>query len=86
MTRKDFELIARVVRERADMVGALSASSHQSGMLLAITLLVADFSRALRTTNPNFNARRFMEAALGPPPEGVASLPTKLADVESPTS
>lgn len=86
MTRKDFELIARVVRDRVDMVGAMNATTYQSGMLLAITLLASDFAKALRVTNPNFNAARFVEAALGPPPKGVSSLPTKLADVESPTS
>lgn len=87
MTRKDFELIAEVIAARVADVDAGSYGSYtrlaRQAELVATTHTLAV---ALRTTNPNFNATRFVEAALGPPPKGVSSLPTKLADVESPTS
>jgi hypothetical protein len=52
MTRKDFELIARVVREHIR-----SADDASEGNCIALS-----FADALAGTNPNFDRARFLKA------------------------
>jgi hypothetical protein len=56
MSRKDFELIARVLRE-----------AHYSDHLddLTVDELAERFASALSATNPNFNHSRFLRACEG---------------------
>lgn len=55
MTRKDFELIARVLKRCAD----LAVESEQVG----IRLVAWEFSTELAQTNEKFDAGRFLMAA-----------------------
>ena len=50
MTRKDFELIARVIKELRDFTG----TNHSK--------VAYDFADALTTTNPLFNRKKFLKA------------------------
>ena len=57
MTRKDFQLIADVLRDLDANVGAF----HPGYAREAATA----FANALATTNPRFDRQRFLAAALG---------------------
>lgn len=54
MTRKDFELIARVLNNSSEVMDEYSFKA-----------LVDNFVDELQGTNPNFNATRFAIAAKG---------------------
>ena len=54
MTRKDFELIAATLNR-----AYLATRGEEQGIVLAI---VADFADKLRSTNPQFDAGRFVYA------------------------
>lgn len=54
MTRKDFELIARVLNNSSEVMDEYSFKA-----------LVDNFVEELQETNPNFNATRFALAAKG---------------------
>lgn len=54
MTRKDFELIARVLNNSSEVMDEYSFKA-----------LVDNFVEELQETNPNFNATRFTLAAKG---------------------
>jgi hypothetical protein len=58
MTRKDFQLIASILREAAERHIIEPGSYTQSW-------LVERFTEALYNTNPQFNASRFRHACLG---------------------
>lgn len=56
MTRKDFEIIAKVLRD-------LDADFNNCGEdTISLALVVEELAIALRDTNPNFNHNRFVEA------------------------
>jgi|SRR5215471_3671401 len=58
MTKKDFQLIADVLKAEAERISPddTMQHSHMAGMRLA-------FVDALKETNPNFNVDRFLTAA-----------------------
>lgn len=56
MTRKDFELIAKVMRE-------LDADFNNGGEdTVSLSIVAGELARALATTNPAFNESRFLNA------------------------
>lgn len=56
MTRKDFELIAKVFHE-------LNADFNNGGEdTISLALVAEELTRALATTNPNFDRARFLKA------------------------
>lgn len=57
MSRKDFELIARVIN---DEIG--SYSSMDDPEAIALTKLASEFASALSGTNPRFNCAKFLRA------------------------
>jgi len=57
MTRKDFQLIANILKSHADV-----AASDCKGTVRAIAL---DFAQELQKTNPRFNVQRFVKACEG---------------------
>jgi hypothetical protein len=59
MTRQHFNLIAKTI---ADQYTAIPASNIEQ--LVAVHEVAVNFSHALRATNSNFDAERFMKAAL----------------------
>lgn len=87
MTKKDFELIAGVIAARVASVNAAGTDYRQSARLGELRDTALLFTIALSATNTGFDRDRFIEAALRPPRKGIAAtLPAKLANVESPTS
>ena len=54
MTRKDFQLIADVLRSHIEL-----AAPDSKGLVRAIAL---DFAQELQKTNPRFNVQRFVKA------------------------
>ena len=54
MTRKDFVLIARVIRNSSEVIDEM-----------ALEALAENFANELSGTNPNFNRDRFLSACLG---------------------
>ncbi len=59
MTRKDFKLIAATLKDcRADV----ALASDPTREMAVTDLVIARFARALKSTNPRFNADRFIEA------------------------
>lgn len=56
MTRKDFELIAKVLRESKSINAAAWSASVRA-------VLAVEFADALAETNPAFDRSRFIEAA-----------------------
>ncbi len=60
MTRKDFEMIAATLKEvRADFA---THKLHRAPGELAVDVVIARFAQALKSTNPQFNAERFVAA------------------------
>jgi len=57
MTRKDFQLIADVLRSHIELV-----APDSKGLVRAIAL---DFAQELQKTNPRFNVQRFVKACEG---------------------
>jgi hypothetical protein len=57
MTRKDFELIARVLREAHSQLTAGSIAA------IIVESLAEDFAHDLAATNPRFDRARFLKAA-----------------------
>ena len=57
MTRKDFQLIADVLKSHIKL-----AAPDSKGTVRAIAL---DFARELQKTNPRFNVQRFVKACEG---------------------
>ena len=70
MTRKDFELIAKVV------ANTLATTTEHGRQCLAL-----DFANALKATNPRFNMTRFVKACHAVSPEDRAAANMK-ASVE----
>lgn len=64
MTKKDFELIARAMREGRTYVGTDFAADRESDLHTLCCYRLAD---ALATTNPRFDRAKFLQAC------GVAS-------------
>lgn len=65
MTRRDFELIARVIRERVEAVKGIPHSPSTALLTDAhvrLSILMAD---ALGQTNPRFDRQRFLNACYG---------------------
>ncbi len=54
MTRKDYQLIARVLRNSDEMIDEM-----------ALEALVENFAEALSAENPRFDSKRFIGASLG---------------------
>jgi hypothetical protein len=68
MTRKDYELIAKAIKDARAQVPSNNASAHAVMDVLAINL-----SNALFNDNTRFNSDRFIKAAEGPGyPESVS--------------
>ena len=61
MTKKDYELIAKAIREGADQHRA-AFLEEPSGQVLVLVERIAD---ALASDNPRFNYNRFISAAWG---------------------
>ena len=57
MSKKDFELIARVLREHNH--------DHREGEYTSPTILAEYFADALAATNPRFDRARFVAACMG---------------------
>jgi len=57
MTRKDFQLIADVLKNNIEL-----AAPDSKGLVRAIAL---DFAQELQKTNPRFNVQRFVKACEG---------------------
>ena len=55
MSKKDYELIARVLRSR---VGYFTSRDGQD----ALAIVARDFASELQTTNPRFDRARFLQA------------------------
>ena len=68
MTRKDFELIARVLRD-AEPAAATSSdpaiNTRRTAEHCVWTDIAADFADALAGTNERFDRGRFLKAATG---------------------
>lgn len=62
MTRKDFVLIANVLKDERGRVAAEDASPERDAQLRAIDNVAIDMSAVLNTTNPNFDRGRFLLA------------------------
>lgn len=62
MTRKDFVLIAAVLKDERSRIAAKDASPERDAQLRAIDNVAIDMSAALKTTNPNFDRGRFLLA------------------------
>lgn len=63
MTRKDYELIAKVIRDtRTDLEAYRSAQARELTSDEAVDLLALNMTTALYNTNPRFDASRFREA------------------------
>ena len=58
MTRKDYELIAGVIRAAFDPYG----SGLPTETTTSKARVINEFAYALREENPRFNAQRFIEA------------------------
>lgn len=61
MTKKDFELIAGVLRDTE----AITLKSHWDAVWKDRDRLAEAFADALATTNPRFDRERFIAAATG---------------------
>jgi hypothetical protein len=61
MTRRDFELIAAVVRDTTAVLGASTEGTRKRRRVLA-----EGFARELVATNPRFNHERFLRACEAP--------------------
>jgi hypothetical protein len=59
MTRKDFVLIAQVIKYLP------SFECKQDSDVVRHSAVVASFAEALKNTNPRFDAQRFADAANG---------------------
>jgi len=59
MTRKDFELIAGVIR---DLNYRLADTSYAGVKAFTVHTIAKEFSRALQGTNPRFDVERFVAA------------------------
>jgi hypothetical protein len=59
MTRKDFKLIAEVIRQLP------SFECKQDSDVVRHSAIIARFAEALATTNPNFDAQRFAAVCNG---------------------
>jgi hypothetical protein len=55
MTKKDYEMIARILREHVE-------TAHNAGELNKARAIARDFTRELAQGNPRFDRRRFLEA------------------------
>ena len=62
MTRKDFELIAEVLAERREAMGA---EGYVSDSTLEHQIITEAFAGKLAETNPLFDRDRFINAAEG---------------------
>ena len=61
MTKKDFELIASVLKRNHVAYKKNLNNPHRTHM---IEELAVDFAHSLREINPKFNINRFLKAAL----------------------
>ena len=61
MTRKDFQLIAETVRN----LPSFDVISLDNADCVRFSVLVSRLAEALRTTNPRFDAERFINACNG---------------------
>lgn len=64
MTRKDYEQIARVLRQRLAIVELYQDEQHRQGGVAAIEAVVADMADMLKRDNINFDRTRFLKACL----------------------
>lgn len=63
MTRKDFELIARVLSDARNEALSTRVDSLREARLDMLDTLAYDFGHALHTTNERFDSGRFLRAA-----------------------
>ena len=61
MTKKDYELIAAVLRDTAAPIG-ITHIRGECGQVSIRDTLAADFAKVLIEDNPRFNAERFIKA------------------------
>lgn len=63
MTRKDFEMIAGVIRR-------VGTGDHPEDWTACKGRIALELAETLKSTNPRFNAERFVRACLGEPTRG----------------
>ena len=64
MTKKDFELIAGVLRNNLKGKGFINNSINDAQRESAVRCMVLDFSLELARVNPRFDTARFIKAVM----------------------
>jgi hypothetical protein len=65
MTKKDFELIASVLRNNLKGKGFINNSVNDAQRESAVRCMVLDFSLEFQRVNPRFDTERFIKAVMG---------------------
>ncbi len=65
MTKKDFEMIASVLRNNLKGKGFINNSVNDALRESAVRCMVLDFSLEFQRVNPRFNTERFIKAVVG---------------------
>ena len=64
MTKKDFEMIASVLRNNLKGKGFINNSVNDAQRESAVRCMVLDFSLEFQRVNPRFNTERFIKAVM----------------------
>tara|TARA_Y100000296_G_C5128108_1_gene233995 strand:- start:31 stop:234 length:204 start_codon:yes stop_codon:yes gene_type:complete len=64
MTKKDFEMIARVLRNNLEGKGFINNSVNDAQRESAVRCMVLDFCLEFQKVNPRFDTERFIKAVM----------------------
>ena len=64
MTKKDFEMIARVLRNNLEGKGFINNSVNDAQRESAVRCIALDFSLEFQKVNPRFDTGRFVKAVM----------------------